>query len=113
MPRYDYECQSCGWRGDRFSPVEDRNRQRCRCNWPLKKLLSAPRAKAIFPTQYQKDMRRKGMVEIGDASLSEVHKWDEQNRIEGEAVQARALDQATEEVINELGELGDNLLVSE
>lgn len=117
MPRYDYRCHGlgCSWTGELFSTVQDRNWQRCpECNAILHKQLSAPIAKAVFPTAYQKDMRRKGMIEVGDASLHELKKWDEANRQAEEARQERALEETASEVVQELGELGDNLpLVSE
>jgi len=31
MPMYTYYCPVCGWRGDRITPIVDRDRQLCAC----------------------------------------------------------------------------------
>ena len=50
MPTYDYECKTCGIECDRYSAVDDRDKQFCECGALLTRRLS--RVQIVIPAAW-------------------------------------------------------------
>jgi len=72
MPIYEYECQSCGARCEKFQKMSDPPVQECpECHQPeLKKLISAAGFQLKGSGWYVTDFRDKGKAQTSSSNVS-------------------------------------------
>ncbi len=103
MPTYDYSCSHCGWVGDLYVSVDDRDLVVCpndSCRLPLTRLFSPPRAKhavgSLHRSRYAKDH---DLIELGNEKPETVQKEFARAREEAEdAMDRQVVKDVTEEI---------------
>ena len=109
MPCYEYACPRCGAREDRIVPVADRDQQSHRCTdgkvVPLKKLLSAPTAPAIFDSRARsRKAKAEGLIELGNETPATVQREIEKVRQQKREAKWDRIEREMGEQFHDLGE---------
>lgn len=118
MPSFSFRCEHCQYNTDRIIPYVERGIQICPfCRFSLRQLFSPTAQKPIVygatsphppqftgPRQRQRLLNEKGLIELGDASLSEVKREGAKWAKDAEREAQKRVKGAVDGVIAELGD---------